>query len=196
MAEEKKTMGLQFGLNKLDVNKVKRPFRWMFEVPQVCGDQSEGVNALPPSKAARPTLAFKEMSVNHLVEDVYYPAKPDWRPINITVYDIKRENASASSRGEGYSESTSEGQTHHPVFNWLQEVYKVKEGKFLAPLKGKFIKECSLKLLDGEGCTIERWIFETAWPNNINFDMLDMANSTNILTCEFTLRYARAYIDD
>lgn len=166
-------MGLQFGLQG-NGDYCKRTFRWLFEIPGVCGDESPGVNALPPEKSARPNLNFKEMDVNHLIEDVFYPAKPDWKPINITIFDLVRNE--------------------HPVFKWIQEVYKPETGKFTEPASGKFIKECTLKLFDAIGTVIETWIFEDCWPQSINFQTLDMTNS-GVMMCDITLRYARAYIN-
>lgn len=171
-------MCMQFGMDKQSGEYCKRPFRWLFVIPKVCADDSPGANALPPEKSARPTLSFKEMDVNHLIEDVYYPAKPEWKPITITLYDLKRQE--------------------HPVFKWLQNMYDPENGIFYEPNSGendtKFIKECTLKMLDGTGNVIETWIYEDCWPQAVNFQSLDMGMGSGILTCEITLRYARAYI--
>lgn len=167
-------MGLQFGLEG-NGQYCKRTHRWLFEIPDVCADQSPGANALPPEKSARPNISFKEMEVQHLIEDVYFPAKPDWKPINITLYDLDRKT--------------------HPVFNWMKQVYNVPEGKFYAPNSKYLIKTAILKMLNGCGDTVESWVFEDAWPNSIDFGALDMGSSS-IVMCNFTLRYARAYILD
>lgn len=166
-------MGLQFGLEG-NGQYCKRNFRWLFTIPLVCGDQSPGANALPPEKSSRPSLSFKEMDVKHLVEDVYYPAKPDWKPINIVLFDLKRNQ--------------------HPVFKWINEIYDPNAGTFKAPNSGKLIKECSLIMVDAVGTPIESWIFEDAWPQAVNFQTLDM-NSSQVQMCEISLRYARAYIN-
>lgn len=167
-------MGLQFGLEKVAMCP-KRQFRWLFEIPEVCADESPGANALPPEKSARPNLNFKEMDVNHLIEDVYYPAKPDWKPINITLFDLQR--------------------SEHPVFKWIKKLYKPQEGKFFEPTRFNFIRECSLKMLSGCGEVMESWIFEDCWPQTINFNQLDMGSSAVVMV-DLTLRYARAYILD
>jgi len=175
-------MGLQYGLDKSDLC-VKKTHRWLFEIPGVCADNTVGIDALPPEKSSRPSVSFKEMEVKHLIEDVYYPAKPDWKTFTVTVFDLKK--------------------TNHPVFQWFKKVYDPKKGKFYpANLNGstlqqsdKFIKECFLKLYDGCGNVIEKWIYEDVWPQSTNFQSLDMGSSA-FLTCEITLRYARAYIED
>lgn len=165
-------MGLQFGLEK--GQWCKRGNRWMFKIPDIAGDESPGVDALPPEKSARPSLSFKEMSAQHLTEEIFYPAKPDWKPITVSLYDLKR--------------------SRHPVyFKWIEELYKVSLGEFYEPNAKKFIKECTLTLYDGCGNNIEQWIYEDCWPQSINFGSLDMSSSP-ILTCEITIRYARAYL--
>lgn len=167
-------MGLQFGLEG-NGQFCKRANRWLFEIPKVSADSSPGANALPPLKSARPNLSFKEMDVNHLIEDVFYPAKPDWKPINITLYDLQRNK--------------------HPVFDWIKEIYDVKNGKFYEPNKKKFIKECFLRMYDGCGKLVESWIYEDAWPQSINFSNLDMSDG-GLVMCDINLRYARAYIEE
>lgn len=166
-------MGLQFGLEGNSVC-YKRQFRWMFEIPDVCGDTTPEVNALPPEKSARPSCSFNEMKINHMIEDVYFPAKPDWKPINITLFDISKRS--------------------NPVFDWLKEIYEPEKGAFYPPNKNSFIKECYLRMYDGCGEIIENWIYEDCWAQSINFNTLDMTTSS-ICYAEVSLRYARAYIN-
>lgn len=165
-------MGLQFGLEKSNLC-FKRANRWLFRIDKICADDSTGANVLPPEKSSRPTISFKEMDVNHLIEDVFYPAKPEWKPITITLFDLHlREN---------------------PIFKWIQEIYDPEEGSFFEPNSKELIKECTLTMYDGCGEPIEKWIFEDCWPQNINFNTLDMGSSA-IMMIELTLRFARAYI--
>lgn len=171
-------MGLQFGLEPSASKTCKRKFRWLFRIPEV---SAEGINTLPPSKAARPTLMFKEISVRHLIEDVYYPAKPDWKPIAITLYDLVT--------------TTSGSENRNLVFQWIREFYRPKTGKLDLPNERRFIKTCTLTMLDGCGNTVETWVFEDAWPQMINFQTLDMGDS-GICVIDISLRYARAYVED
>lgn len=176
-------MGLQMGLEKGQF--CKRQHRWMFKVDAtptedgIIGDpEGNAINALPPEKSARPSIGFKEMMVHHLIEDVYYPAKAEWRPINITVFDLKKQR--------------------NMIFEWLLKIYDPQGGQFFEPNKIKdikkgFIRECSLEMYDGCGNIVERWIYEDAWPQSINFQTLDM-NQHGIMMAEISLRYARAYI--
>ena len=172
-------MGMQMGLEG-DGRYCKRQFRWMFTITNIVGDlgSSGSMQCLPPEKSARPNLAFKETNVQHLIEEVFYPTKPDWKPITITVYDLQKST--------------------HPIWKWLIELYDPEQGDFNVPNINPgpttgFIRECSLQLFDGPGNPIEQWIYEDCWPQAVNFQPLDMTQN-GVVMCDITLRYARAYI--
>ena len=182
-------MGMQMGLEG-DGRFCKRQFRWMFTVENVIGDLSPSgsMQCLPPEKSARPDLSFKEMNVQHLIEEVFYPAKPDWKPITVTVFDLQKSS--------------------HPIWNWIKKLYNVSSGPnatFIEPNANPcsagraglecdgFIKQCQLELYNGCGDLVEKWIYEDCWPQAINFQTLDMTQN-GLVMCEVTLRYARAYI--
>lgn len=163
-----RTMGFDLGLNSGNTC-FKRKFRWMFFVDGVSGD---GINALPPVRSSRPSLSFKEMEAQHLNETIYYPSKPDWKPLPLSLYDIKKDN-------------------EHPVFEWFKWLYDPSSGDWN---QSNWIKrKCRLELYDGCGKVLEEWIFENAWPQNIEFGELDMASS-DVVTVDLTLRYDRAYL--
>jgi hypothetical protein len=165
-------MGMDFGLEKGDTC-FKMRYRWLFKIPDI---SASGTNSLPPEKAARPSLNFKEMEVQHLNETLYYPSKPDWKPINLTLYDIK-------------------GPDEHPVFKWLQEAYNPCDGKWKPSGSGQFKKTADLELYDGCGNLMELWTYENIWPQNVEFGELDMSNSEYV-TADVSLRYDRAFIAD
>lgn len=176
-------LGLESGLH------CKRQFRWLFTVDGIVGGVGGmSAPALPPEKSARPNISFKENQVHHLIEDVFYPAKPDWKPITVTVYDLKKNS--------------------NPLFNWILKIYssgrslsegsQSSKGYFMPPAvfrggQNSFIKTAKLDMLDGCGNAIESWDFEDAWPQTINFQTLDMTQN-GLVMAEITLRYARAYI--
>ena len=159
-------MGLDFGLDKGQY--CKRKNQWLFKI--------QGVSApiLPPKDGARPNLGFKEMEIRHINEDVYYPMKPDWKTINLVLYDVKTGS--------------------NPVFDWIKKVYDPKNDARWNPVSVGFLKQPRLELYDGCGNLIESWTFEEAWPSQVNFQNLEMG-SNDILLIEITLRYARAYIN-
>ena len=172
-------LGLSMGLESGQY--CKRQNRWMFIIDDIAGDfgPSTSTNVLPPSKAARPSIQFKEMPVNHLFEEVFYPAKPEWKPINLTLYDLKKDS--------------------HPIWDWLSEIYDPQFGAFNAPNTNPgpntgLIRRCTLEMYDGCGAILESWVFEDCWPQSVDFQTLDYAQD-GVMMCDITLRYARSYID-
>ena len=84
----------------------KRKNRWLFTIPEV---SAEGINALPPSKASRPSLSFKELSMEHMTETVYYPGKPEWKSVTLTLYDIYKPQ--------------------HKLWEWIYSYYDVENAE-------------------------------------------------------------------
>jgi hypothetical protein len=155
--------------------------RWLLSIPEISDDR--GVNALPPSSSARPTLTFKEQSVEHLSETIWFPVKPDFKPISLKLYDlVKNDNA---------------------VFNWIREIYDPSYGSWnfgQIPYENQpnsaifgMKRDAVLTLYDGCGSVIEKWVYENAYPSESNFGDLDMADGA-VLTVDLTLRYDRAYV--
>lgn len=174
MAEVRK-MTFDFGLGANQTCH-KRKFRWLFKIPDIC---ATGIYTLPPSKASRPTLTFKEISAEHLNETIYYPGKPDWKPISLTLFDLQREKS-------------------HPITDWIKAQYDASDGqnkgKWYRPLEnGDFKKTATLELYNGCGYILETWTLENVWPQSINFDDLDMTSSDCVII-DLTLRYDRAFI--
>lgn len=164
-------MGFDFGLNE-EATVFKRRFRWLFRIPDI---SASGTNSLPPEKASRPSMNFKEMEAQHLNETIYYPSKPEWKPINLTLFDLKKNP--------------------HPIFAWIQEVYDACQGGWMPSAAGNFKKTATLELYDGCGNTCESWTIENCWPQAVEFGELDMGNAEYV-TADITLRYDRAFIDD
>lgn len=168
-----RNMGMDFGLEKGDVCfKLKN--RWLFKIEDISAD---GINSLPPLKSARPNISFKEIEAQHLTETIYFPGKVEFKPITLTLYDIKKEQ-------------------NHPILEWLYKLYNPKEQSVYKPSCDGFKKpRATLELYDGCGNIIETWVYETVWPQSVEFGDLDMASS-EVITCDITLRYDRAYIEN
>ena len=99
----RRTMGLDFGLEGIS-RTCKRKNRWLFYIPNVsAGNSDVDISTLPPVKSARPYLTFQEMQAKHLNEDIYYPAKPDWKPVPLVLYDLVKNN--------------------NPIFDWIKLCY-------------------------------------------------------------------------
>jgi hypothetical protein len=167
-----RNMGFDFGLENPS-SCFKQKNRWLFILEGISADKT-GITALPPARGARPSLSFKESEAQHLNETVYYPSKPEWKPINLTLYDIKKEGA-----------------TTHPIFEYFKKYYDPQQELFSTPNKLK-LTEATLELYDGCGNIIETWKFENVYASGVEFGDLDMTTS-DIVYCDLTLRYDRAY---
>lgn len=173
---------MEMGIGTLGGDSVvfKRKFRWLFFVPEV---SQEGVKALAPLRSARPSYSFKENSVQHVNEEIFFPTKTEWKPITLVLYDTAKNK--------------------HPVVDWVSMVYNIgpaqgglEQHNWVPAIKkepaGKgFKKEARLDLYDGCGKLIEQWNFEGAWPQQVEFGDLDMS-SNEIVLVTITLRYDRA----
>jgi len=150
----------------------RRKFRWVMEINNVSGTPGAQVSVLPPQKSARPSLTFKEIEAQHMNETIYFPSKPDWKPISLVLYDV------------------STGM--NPVMTWVRIAYDAQQGSWNPSCSGNFKRRATLKLFDGCGKTIETWIYDNAWPQVAEFGDLEMSSS-DVVVCELTLRYDRAY---
>ena len=162
--------------------------RFMFVLLGISGispdDDNNGLHCLPPKESARPHLSFKEQEVHHLSESIWYPTKPDWKPMNLKLYHIncKDKNPVMEWINQWYtvksSGSTSEDDGWQPSSRWSEEGLK---------------KDAKLKIYDGCGEVIESWLYENCYPNDIQFGELEMG-SNDILTIDIVLRYDRASV--
>lgn len=168
----RKTMGMDFGLDG-ESACYKKKNRWLFIIPKISADES--VECLPPFKSSRPQFSFKELEAQHITETIYFPGRPEWKPITLFLYDLKKD-------------------TENPIFKWLKELYDPRQGTYKPSCDG-WKKDGTLEMYDGCGNVIETWTFENIWPQQIEFGDLDMGTS-DLATCDLTLRYDRAYIVD
>ena len=152
----------------------KMKFRWLLTFIDTNGTAIGDINALPPAEGSRPHLDFKEESIEHISETIWFPVKPDWKPVNLILYDIKSKE--------------------NPIVEWLKHIYNAQKGSWQAHLgSNQYKKEARLKLFDGCGCALEEWVYENAYPSSVNFGSLDMASS-ELVKIDITLRYDRAYV--
>lgn len=160
-------MGL--GILNLPTTCFKRKYRFTVSL-----DGEDLGEILPPSRAARPTITFKEIEAQHLTETIYFPGKPDWKPITITLHDIQKGSESK-------------------VWEQLIILYNPDEGVYATSCNGFKFKEMKILMLDGCGEIIEVWVFDNPWFQEVNWNELDMGVS-DIMYVDITVRYDRAYV--
>lgn len=158
--------------------RYKVKYRWMLQIGEdnIAGNSA---NMLPPLKSARPTLEFKEVELEHWSETVYMPTKAIWQPIDVTLYDV------ADNFGK------------NKVFEWVKSYYNSKQASYGFIINDDITKNLKktayISLYSGNGCCIESWVLENAYPNSIVWGDLNMEDSS-VVTIDFKLRYDRAYV--
>lgn len=172
------SMGFGLGLENLNMTP-KQKHRWLFGFADV---SAQGIGVMPPSRAARPGVGFKELEVQHLNETIYFPGKPEFKTITLAFYDI-------------CSQHTTLGK--HPIMNWLMRLFdpeRANYGFIIDDTTSVYFKlDATLELYDPCGNCLEKWMFDNCWPQSCDFQDLDMGSS-EVLLAEVILRYDRAYI--
>ena len=172
-------MAIKMGLPQLNY-AFKRPFRHIFSVPTVCGNpEKDGLACKLNEKSARPNIGFKEIEVQHLGQTITFPGKVTFETINITLFD--------TIPGNGKRDVVT-----NPVWIWMNNWYNFYTGMYGSPVGLK--KTCDVKLYDGCGNLVEKWVYENAFPINVNFGELDMGAGQEVCTIELQLKYDRAYL--
>jgi hypothetical protein len=148
----------------------KRQYRWKFSISNIIGEE---INALPASRSGRPSFEFKEIQAEHITETIFFPGKVSFRPINISLFDIRKDN--------------------HPILEWVKKMYNPQTGSLKPSLEGFKIEQAFLTLYDGVGKEIEKWTIENIWAQVVDMGELDYS-SNDVVYCNLTLRYDRAYL--
>ena len=162
----------------------KRQNRFLMYIPGVT-HASAGLSTtrilqkvLVEEKSARPNISFKEIEVSHLVETIYFPGRPDFKPLKVTLYDVAQNN---------------------PVWDWIKKIYDPENNNYAGSIinlafdeSGYFKRDITIYMLDGCGNAIESWTYENAYPTEVEFGDTDMGTS-EIMKVNLTLRYDRAY---
>ena len=148
----------------------------------ICTDASaaqNGVQVLFPTKTGRPSMQFKEFSVEHICETIWFPGKPEWKPVQITLFDT------ATYTGI------------HPVMEWIKMRYNpcstgsVWTNDSCTAGGGFKIPTITIEAVDGCGNTMDIWQAQNVWVQNADFCEMEY-NGNEVLTCDITLRYDRA----
>lgn len=159
----------------------KRQNRFLMYIPEVT---HRGANAnrfltdiLIEEKSARPKLSFKPFEVPHLAETIWFADRPEWQPIVVTLFDVAETS---------------------PAWEWISNIYNIRNDNgdvrmnFYGSLNGNFKKNIKIFMLDGCGYAMEAWTYMNAFPTEIDFGEVDMAQN-NVMKVTMTLRYDRAY---
>jgi len=166
----------------------KRQFRFLFTIDNIVGNpNANSLYVKPPLKSQRPSLSFKEITLEHLSETITMPGKAEWKPIQLTLYDIAGYKVNNQCQSAGNS-----------VYDWINSFYQPYAGTYGfagkngATLQG-FKRQAYLTMYDGSGSLLEQWQFDNAWCQDVNFNDVDMSGQ-DVMMIDMTLRYDRAYL--
>lgn len=175
-------MAVNMGIGRIGLSEklfFKRKFRWVFQVDNICGNQS-----VPPDfvkVAARPNISFEETEINFLHAKMKIPGKASFENITVTYYDV------APVRPD----------TILNLYNWIGGVYDflgpngTRENPRMASYAegaGGYAGLATLTMLDGGGAPLEAWKLFQCWPQSVNFGDLDYSSNEES-TIELTLAY-------
>lgn len=159
-------------LGPSNVNEVRRKHRWVFETIGRGASTFSQTELLVLQSASRPSFKFEEPEMHHNQEVVRFAGKQDWDPVTMVWYD--NEQTPDISRG---------------IYHWLETVVNMTNLNVAHPSQYK--RSAALAVLTGTGGVSERWRMFGTWPSAVNWQELDYG-STDLLTCETTMRYDRA----
>lgn len=171
------------GVGFASYTSFKKQNRFVLHIPNVthAGNSSNRVynKVLIEEKAARPVVSFKEFEVPHLMENIFYAGRPEWKPIQVTLYDVAATN---------------------PALNWVNAVYSVQKNAFrgqpgasyFGAIANKFKRDIQIFMLDGCGFALEAWNYMNAYPSSVDFGPTDMS-SDQVMRVTMDIRYDRAY---
>jgi hypothetical protein len=149
----------------------KRSYLFLTTFPDL---EEYTIKTLPPEKASRPTYEFTSKSYEHLTQTISYPLKMKYQQVEFTWYDIVQDLKNPTN----------------VIYNWISKFNNPETGYQGSP--ARFKTRIQLGMYTSEGEIIETWIYEGAYPVNVRFGAVDMANM-NCMTITATLQYDRAY---
>ena len=189
--------GFNMGIGWAASAVFKRKFRFFVSIQNFASPTS--LLPIIPERAARPSISINEMKAEHTTETIYYPGRPEWKPIQFTFFDYVPYPTGGNTN------------TPHPMWIWLNYYYNTFSGNlktsyndpvynspapYLQSVNGQSISRIKRNILihvfDGSGNEIERWAYANCYPTEIDFGDLDMGDQ-DICRVTCTMRYDRAY---
>lgn len=150
------------------------------------GNPNGTLNVMIHEKASRPSFSFKEEEAKHLTETIYFPGRPEYKPLKITLMDtINAYNPVAEWLGFSYGTATN--RRGFKLGQWFPSLEFADQPN---PSR-KFKRDVTVTSLDGKGIPLDQWFYYNAWPQNVEFGDFDMTTS-DIMRITLDLRFDRA----
>ena len=134
----------------------------------------DGIPAYLIKTAARPSITFEEVTLDHLNVKRYVKGKGEWQTIDFTLYDPVVPSAAQS------------------VMEWVRLSHESVTGR--DGYSDFYKKDVDVQILGPVGDIVEQWKLKGAWIVTANFNDLDFASSDPI-DISVTLRYDYAILE-
>ena len=127
-------------------------------------------------KATRPSLEIDSITVHHSQDEIYFPGKNRWAPIEISFYEILNNNGNETAKY---------------IYDWWSKSVididrsRIASSRDLGPMAKR---QCKLTQIDGMGTPIYEYVLFGCWPEKITPDDLDYSDSA-IGEISMRLRY-------
>ena len=134
----------------------------------------DGIPAYLIKTAARPSITFEEVELNHMNVKRFVKGKGTWDTIEITLYDPVVPSAAQA------------------VMEWVRLSHESVTGR--DGYSDFYKKDVTIKVLGPVGDVVEQWTLKGAWIQAANFNDLDFSSS-DPAEVSVTLRYDYAILE-
>ena len=134
----------------------------------------DGIPAYLIKTAARPSIEFEEVELNHMNVKRFVKGKATWQSIEITMYDPVVPSAAQAA------------------MEWIRLSHESVTGR--DGYSDFYKKDVDIQILGPVGDIVEQWKLKGAWIQSAAFNDLDFSASDPI-EIEVTLRYDYAILE-
>lgn len=157
-----------------------RVHRYLFEVFTPFGTKADGI-LLYLTKCTRPTIEIDEIVIHNGQDEIYRPGKNRWQPLELTFYEVLRDNKDAPP---------DRSMTAEMMFKlWADKAIKLSRSSGFDPQS--FCSDAQLDMLNGIGTPIWTYKIYRTWPIKISPSDLSYSSS-NISEITATMRFDKA----
>lgn len=177
-------MAYDLSMGKLYTSNVRRQFRYAFSVES---DPDTPLSLLQYYciSCGSPSLTLDPIEVKHQVERIYYPSRPSWSTVSVTLIDARQSGTQITAAPLS------------ALFNdWLSDFYGGYETSAVGQINLNLTmlkRKCYIDILGSHGELEDRWTLEGCWPTQISPTSFN-SSSSDPAQVELDLRYDRAFL--
>ena len=134
----------------------------------------DGIPAYLIKTAARPSITFEEVELNHMNVKRFVKGKATWETVEITMYDPVVPSAAQA------------------VMEWVRLSHESVTGR--DGYTDFYKKDVTINVLGPVGDKVEEWTLKGAWITTANFNEMDWSQGTEALDIAVTLQYDYAIL--